>query len=342
MTNFNSILNEIILEKIYENLPGKKVRSSGGKINVRCWICGDSRKKISKRRGWFYTNNDPISYHCFNEGCTASGINLLASICSCSSKEASKMVFNRIRKFADKDTTMEDLQKVEATKRPEIIETEIITEEPLEIPNYWIDLNEDAKTILKNRKILQAPFMPPKWKLYYSTRHKRIAIPWVSNGKIDTYQYRAMYKNQDPKYIFKSGSSKSIFIDNKNLDDDFPYIFTHEGVFDSIWMINSCAVGGIIPTNDQIKELESSFPFYKIVYTFDNPWQDTASRDRIIKLGKENPKQLVFFWDKNNKSKDINEDILKSNNIQKYANKDFVKSHITTALKAKCSLLFNK
>jgi hypothetical protein len=240
------------------------------------------------------------------------------------------------------DTSFKDLEKIEEEHRPTAAPIEIHEEEDLEIPNYWVDLNEDAKTILNNRKIFEAPFAPKNWNLYYSTRHKRIAIPWVSKGKIDTYQYRAMYKNQDPKYLFKSGTSKSIFINDRGIDEDFPYLFTHEGVFDAIWMRNSCAVGGIIPTNEQMEELNNRFPFLDLVFAFDNPWKDDASKARILKLGKENPKQLVFLWDKNNQSKDINEDILKSKNTLKYSDPDFIKSHITTALKAKCALLFNK
>jgi len=248
------------------------------------------------------------------------------------------MVFKKIKDYGFEDTSYEDLAP-SGTIEP--IPEEIIHEE-LEIPNYWVDLNEDATQILKNRKIFEAPFVPKNWKLYYSTRHKRIAIPWVSQGKIDTYQYRAMYKNQDPKYIFKSGAAKSIFINDRELDDEFPYLLCCEGVFDSIFLKNSCAVGGIIPTNDQIEELETRFPFHKIVFAFDNPWHDKASKERIIKLGKASPKQLVFLWDKTNACKDINEDIIKSKDIMKYANEDFIKAHITTALKAKCSLLFNK
>ena len=119
MIDFNSALNEIILDKIYEELPGKKTRKHNGQINVRCWICGDSHKKMSKRRGWFYTNNNPVSYFCFNNpDCATSGINLLAALCRCSSKEASKMVFNKLRKYSEEDTTDADLEKVSTTLKP--------------------------------------------------------------------------------------------------------------------------------------------------------------------------------------------------------------------------------
>tara|TARA_R110002020_G_scaffold148509_4_gene324361 strand:- start:1189 stop:2211 length:1023 start_codon:yes stop_codon:yes gene_type:complete len=337
MNNFNSVLNELIQEKIYENLPGKKTRR-GSRINVRCWICGDSRLKQSKRRGWFYTNNDPISYHCFNKGCTASGINLLAKLVSTSSKEASKLVFKKIKQYNDNDTSYEDLTPSGVVSP--IQEEEEVVHEELEIPNYWVDLNEDAKQILTNRKILEAPFKPRNWKLYYSTRHKRIAIPWVSQGKIDTYQYRAMYKNQEPKYTFKYESAKSIFETGK-FDDMLDYYFYLEGTFDAIFIQNGLAIGGIFPNAEQQTELSNRYSLMDGVWIPDNPWVDESAKEEIFKRAKTNPKDLIFYWDKDWSSKDINEHIIKSKNINLF-DYDFLESRITTVFKFATALKFGR
>ena len=47
------------------------------------------------------------------------------------------------------------------------------------------------------------------------------------------------------------------------------------------------------------------------------------------------------MWKKENKSKDINDDILISNNLYKYTHESFLKSSIISAKEAKIQLLFN-
>jgi len=59
---------EFCLNKLLENVSG--VRQSSDRINLRCPICGDSRKSKSTKRGWYYINSN--SYYCWNSGCPAS------------------------------------------------------------------------------------------------------------------------------------------------------------------------------------------------------------------------------------------------------------------------------
>jgi hypothetical protein len=226
--------------------------------------------------------------------------------------------------------------------------TDIAIEEPVqeviesvEVPWYWIDVNDDCQQLLSGRRILEAPFLPKDLRFYYCKTTKRLVIPWMTHGNMDTYQTRALYADQDIKYKFKYGGDKGIFgLDS--IDMSIPYIFTHEGVFDSIFMLNSVACGGIAPNNSQLNSIQDKYPTHEIVYFLDNPWKDKSSRDYIIKLGGTNPKQLVFLWDKANQCKDINDDVIYSNDIMKYSSLDKVKGGIYSALQAKMALLFNK
>lgn len=331
MKEFSYHLNELIQEKIYE-LPGKKTRS-GQKINVRCFICGDSSRDKNKRRGWFYLNNEPISYYCFNEDdCKCSGLRLLSNMMEITEKEASRLVFKRIKQYSNKETIIEEPTIIVEPKKE--------IREELDIPNYWVNLNDDCKKILIGRKILEAPFKPKKWKLYYSKPHKRIAIPWVDeSNKIETFQYRAMYKDQSPKYMFKSNSEKSLFYGDFNHNLDF-YCFC-EGVFDSIFIENCIAVGGIFPNNSQLEELKNKHPFMYPIWVPDNPWKDSSSKAKIIKISESIPKLKIFKWDKECKYKDINEMIININNVNLF-NKDFIKDNLIDCKRMAINLKFNK
>lgn len=342
MFDFKREITELIREKIYSHLNVNRRTNQSDKINCRCFICGDSKKDSSVKRGWIHFNaGDVPSYYCFNEGCTAHGTTLLAKIQGITNKEAFTQVVQRFREgggqnmdFSDSggffidDENFEEF-KPEPQKREDFI-----------IPEDWMELDERAKNIIASRKIMEAPFAPKNWKLYLSAKYTRIVIPWLKDGKIISYQLRAIYKTQTPKYKFEKDIEKGIFITD-NFDETFPYIFVGEGIFDMIFVQNGCAVGGIKPTNNQLEILKNKFPFHEIIIMLDNPWVDSASKKEIYKIYEKTSKQKVFMWDKNNSCKDINEDVVKINNLTKY-DKDYLISRIMTVAKAKIMLKFGK
>ena len=61
-------LNAYMADMVYEYIPGVK-RVGSNKLNFRCPLCGDGKKKTS-HRGWFYI--DTGTYFCWNAGCVAS------------------------------------------------------------------------------------------------------------------------------------------------------------------------------------------------------------------------------------------------------------------------------
>jgi len=68
---------QFINEKVMEYLPADKVRV-GDKLNFRCPLCGDSRKSLSKKRGFYYLKNS--SFFCFNCGVSMTGVKLLQTL----------------------------------------------------------------------------------------------------------------------------------------------------------------------------------------------------------------------------------------------------------------------
>lgn len=62
-------LTNYIVDMIYELVPDIR-RQGHNQLNFRCPICGDGKKKQS-RRGHFYLNEG--TYYCWNAGCPANG-----------------------------------------------------------------------------------------------------------------------------------------------------------------------------------------------------------------------------------------------------------------------------
>lgn len=340
--DFTETINDLIRENIYLNVAGKHSPIKHNKINVRCFICGDSKTDHKKKRGWFTISpGKPIIYGCWNDSCQGkvwSGLRLLCKMMEIEEDEAKKLVYKRIKEQRyTGDVIREKVETIIQTDKSPKIEVE-----DLEIPNYFhdIEFNEDALNVVKNRHILEAPYLPNKFKLYYSSLHKRIAIPWMEDGCVRTFQYRSIYKSQQPKYIFKADSIKIPFIVDSNITEDCKYIFTHEGVFDAIFMRHSIAVGGIKPTNDQLAVISSKFPFHVIVYVLDNPWHDEAAKNMIFKLAHKNPQQKVFYWPKDYIYKDINEEVVATKEINKYKNTALLESRVISAFKYAAEIKF--
>lgn len=63
----------------------------GDKLNMRCPVCGDSRKSATKRRGWYYLKN--ASFYCFNCSTGMSGMKFLELISGSKYEELKKEYF---------------------------------------------------------------------------------------------------------------------------------------------------------------------------------------------------------------------------------------------------------
>lgn len=304
----NSDLSEYIVDKIYENIGGKK-RKNGNKINISCPKCHDGKSK--KIRGWFY-KKDNGSFYCFNCSYTSSGFYTLADIegksvedvkidylkskAKGNQENVAKSFINNA--FGNLKSSVKDIDE-------EKDKIEKITE--ITLPNTCVDwkTNEIARTLVENRKIFQAPFVPKNWNLYYDTADNRLVIPWVNFGKTVYYQSRKVYKHQEPKYKFPANTIKPIF--RVNFDPEFPVMFLLEGVFDSIFVKNSTCVGSINLTEEQKRDLEKfEINGVRIVWLFDNHWVDEASRKAILQMAMENSRRHFFIWERTH-YKDVNE-----------------------------------
>jgi hypothetical protein len=183
---------------------------------------------------------------------------------------------------------------------------------------------------------MEAPFAPKNWKLYLSAKHSRIIVPWIKDGNIIGHQLRAIYKTQTPKYKFEKGHEKPIFgLDM--LDYAIQEAYLIEGVFDSIFVKNGLAIGGIQLSQSQ-KDTMQNYMF-EHVYMLDNQWVDPASKKETLKL--LNQKKSVFIWPKKFTAKDVNEHVVTTGE-NPFKDPDFLKANTYKGAKGILRFKFNK
>ena len=315
-------------QKFLEFLPPGYVRV-GNKINLRCPLCGDSKKSLTKKRGWLYLQN--ASYYCFNCGTGMSGINFLKVI-SGSSYEEIKREYTRLFLKSGISTSLSSIWQ-KPDDEPSLFEMKSV------IKQEWKNsLSDKATSYLKNRKVLEAPFLQEP---LYSTYAKKsgneyILIPWIVNGVEAYYQLNDFQRLTSMKYIFPKDMKKLMYgIDN--IDISFPYIFLFEGVFDSVFVKNGIATGTKAVTAYQLKLIKERFPYHQLVISFDN---DAAGIESMEKLIQGNNEFKYFKWfDTNTKAKDINELVLSSNDVNIFSDPIVLQRLVVDRLMMKMHLM---
>jgi len=203
---------------------------------------------------------------------------------------------------------------------------------------------QSAQTYLDQRLLSSAVNRPKSyWISLTDFVHKnRIIIPYYDvNNKVIHYQSRDITGDPDAiRYISKEGGVRSIFGINQ-IRDNLPNIFVCEGPFNSTFIKNGVAVGGIQENSDTLfssyqKEQLKSFKLFDIIWCLDSQWIDNASllkSTRLVNLG-----QKVFIWPKNAgiKFKDFN-DLAKGLKIKEIP-QSYLLSNTYEGLKAKEAL----
>jgi hypothetical protein len=303
-------------------------------------MCGDSKKDHTMKRGWVYFNNGEVpSYHCFNEGCTAKGVGLLAKIQGISYKEAFAQVVQRYRGDTGDEIDLDDIDdefRLDDDGIFKSIPDAVSKEMGFIIPSHWRELDDNCNKIISTRQVMSAPYAPANWKLYLDVKNDRIVIPWTKDGEIIGYQLRAIYKDQTPKYKFEADHEKPIFgLDNIDYSHKFGYML--EGIFDSIFVMNGLAIGGIQLSNTQ-SEIMVNYPLMR-VYLLDNQWVDPSSKRETLKLLERG--ERVFIWPKGIKAKDVNEHVV-STGENPFIDPEFLQANTYNGAKGILRFKFNK
>lgn len=329
-------ITSYMADMIYQLVPGVR-RQENNQLNFRCPICGDGKKKTS-RRGHFYLNDG--TYYCWNAGCPAhehgmTGLQFLSALTKKPQYQIKAELIklagdfhnalhnnaNNISTETTQKSSINDLFNDLKSKRKKDQQSEIILDE------NWVELPQWVQEIVDKRKIYESQFIKDTWQLYYDKKTNRLVIPWTN----EYYQLRALTKKQEQesgKYLFPPEIEKPIFgLDM--IDSSFKYLFLLEGVFDAIFVKNGLAVGSLNLSNHQQNILDN-YKDYTIVYFMDNQYKDKSSYDQTLKLCKEKPWINLFIWpEKLKQFKDVNDTIIYSNDfLRLWSNKQFLISRV--------------
>lgn len=329
MTNSYEYI-QFLNDKVLEFLPHNYIKN-GNKINMRCPLCGDSRKSATKKRGWYYFQT--ASYYCFNCSTGMSGIKFLEFISGNSYEQIKKEYFKMC--FKHGINTSLSAQYNVPSEEPSIFQLESVVK-----PEWKKPLSEKAIEYLKNRKVLDAPYYKDSlYSCYTKNNDEFIMIPWKVNGIDAYYQLNDFQKLHNLKYIFPK-NKKKLIAGLDNIDISWPYIIVTEGYFDSLFIKNGICAGTKAITEYQLKLIKERYPKHQIVISFDN---DKAGIDSMIKLLKSNNDFKYFKWfNSNTKEKDINDYVIAKDNVNIFSNTNILEKLIVDKLLMKMFLIQNK
>ena len=321
---------QFLNEKIIQYLPQPYVRVSD-KINVRCPICGDSKKSATKKRGWVYLNN--ATYYCFNCGTSLSGIKLLQYL-SGSDYDSIKQEYIKqfLKSGLNASLSAEIWQKTND-------ELSVFNMKSILKPELKQPLTDRAKEYLNNRLVLDAPFlMEPIYSTPSKNNEEYILIPWKVNGVDAFYQINDFLKIHSLKYMFPKNKKKLLYgLDN--IDVNYKKIFVFEGVYDSLFVKNGIASGTKSLNEYQLSLIKERWPHHEICVSFDN---DKAGFAAMMKMIQQNKPFKFFKWfNKNTHEKDINELVLSKNDVNIFSNKDVLDKMVLDSLQMKLWMISN-
>ena len=284
-------------------------RKSENLFNFRCPHCGDSKKSVSKARGFVYKKKNDMFFKCHNCGVGQTLGNLIKFLDPTMHKE---YVFERF-----KDGKVES-EKPEFDFTPsKILKTKTAHERTLESLKRFDQLvtTHPAKKFLFDRLIPKIHwdkfFFCPNFYEWTNSiipnkfpnlkgDHPRVIIPFYDRaGKFFAFQGRAFGKEQ-PKYItIKFDESKQKIYGLDRVDLNKPVMIT-EGPIDSLFLDNAIALAGA----DAVVNIQQK----QCTMIFDNEPRNKQIIDRMKKV--VDKKFNLVVWPKSLDIKDINDMII--------------------------------
>jgi hypothetical protein len=306
-----AFVETVLRKRFHDVLEKQKIDgSSDRKLNFACPICGDSQKKVSKKRGNLYL--DTKHYKCFNDGCMAymslsefvakmsreHGIMLPSFVLEDGFKATPtpKKTENQLIRFLTSDTsqlvTISEVINRFSLKRLDMVPDTSIAYQY--IKSRYLHLIKDYGDFL-----------------YTDSQDNKVFIFNFDkkSGKLLGFAMRTLNESISQKYIIRSytdltqifsqlGISKQLvddanFLNNYfnilNIDFSKPIRIT-EGQFDSMFIDNAIATSGATKARSIFAELGAKSATQVI---FD---RDKAGKTQMMNFIKQG--YSVFLWNK--------------------------------------------
>ena len=285
----------------------KKVRDN--LWNFRCPICGDSKKRKNKARGFVYRKKASFFYKCHNCGVGLTFNNFLKHI------DHGLYTEYRVEKYKEGETQGNTPIPDKSPFKFEAPKFDKSMNKHLDNLSKFSDLEEGhpALSYVQNRKIPKEHWdklylvdkfyewsnsiFPEKFKSI-NIDYPRLVIPFFDkSGEIFAYQGRAFGK-EEPRYItlkIVSEKEKIYGLERINYDS---HVYVVEGPLDSLFIDNCIAVAGA-----DLNLLELNPNSTTVIY--DNEPRNKHTVERMFKSVDKN--YHVVVWPQELKQKDIND-----------------------------------
>ena len=273
--------------------------------NFSCPVCGDSKKKRTKARGYLYRVKDMMLYRCHNCGISTTFGKLLEKVdaelykqyilARYKNGETSRTMFDEpdYQSVVIKETTLLDTVKTVSRLSLEHPVRKYLQQR--KIPEeYWDELRLVNKFYTFVNRLIPNKF--PR----VEDDHPRLIIPFYDKtGKLIGFQGRAFGK-ETPKYItimLDETAPKLYGLDKVNLTEK---VYVVEGPIDSMFIDNSIAMAGADAT-----KLPSNGDY---VFVYDNEPRNPEIVKRMQKHVDNG--DAIVIWSDNIGEKDINDMIV--------------------------------
>ena len=310
---------------------------SGETYNFSCPICGDSKKRKSKARGYVYQKNSTVFYHCHNCEISLTFQNFLKQIDTDLYKDyvLEKFKSNRteseVQVFANKMKapkflTFEPLKKlikISSLKDRDIVRQFVLSRK---IPTkYHFKLFSCPEFKKFTNEVIPNKFSKESL-LHEETR---LLIPFInSQNEVHAYQGRSI-NNSKLKYVtivIDDSIPRVYGLDTVNFNKE---VFVFEGPIDSMFIENSIATAG-----GDITATITKFDKENMIIVYDNEPRSVETKSKITKA--INLGYSVCIWPENIKHKDVNDMVLSGMNP--VVIEQIIKQHTYKDLKAKLEL----
>lgn len=320
-------------------LPGfKKVNNDT--YNVRCIICGDSKKHKTRARGYFLSDNKGTRYYCHNCHTSLTLKNFLSQL--------DPLLANQYVQESYVDRQSNSMFAKTPLKAPDVT--------VIETPRYLDDLKGLKKVSQlppahKAKKYIEQRKIPPSthYKIFYAPHFSKwvnTIVPGKLNEENDEGRIVLPFLSRDKKLLGFTGRS----IDNNPLryitimlDNQGPKLFgldsvnfnkkiyITEGPIDSLFLDNALAMAG--------SDMHKAFKMLQLeprqcVMIFDN---EPRNKEIVAKMAKCIEQGFnIFIWPERVSSKDLNDLVMEGMSLEKL--KSMVDRHTSFGMEAQLKL----
>lgn len=284
-------------------------RKKDNLFNCACPICGDSEKKKSKSRGYFYQKGTSMYYKCHNCG---SGIGIANFLKSYFPSYHEQYILEKYKSGVDTKKTrsvVAEAPKVVFTKFNTKFATKI-SELPCEhYARVYVESRQIPKHMLAriyftdNFSLLVDDLFPDKYQ-NLPTNEPRLIIPFFDTfGNVIGLQGRSFSPERALRYItIRAPGTTDLIYGLDKLDKKKP-VYVVEGPIDSLFLPNCLAAA-----NSDLCSVLDKISVSDAVLIYDNEPRNKEIVNLISDAISKNKK--VCIWPSSIKEKDINDMVL--------------------------------